>query len=60
MKNLFQVKTLDHVFVGFDDYEAALKIAAKVRQTYRERNKAERVPADIFKRQNAPGFMIAN
>ena len=58
MKSLFSVKTLDHTFVSFDNYETALKVAVKVRQAYRKQHKTERVPADIFKRRNAPGFML--
>ena len=58
MKNLFQVKVMDHTFVTFGDYETAFKVAVKVRQAYRKQNK--NVPGDIFKQQNAPGFMIAN
>jgi hypothetical protein len=57
MKSLFQVKILDHTFVTFEDYRTAFKVAVKVRQAYRKQNK--NVPGDIFKRQDAPGFMLA-
>lgn len=60
MKNLFQVKVMDHTFVAFEDYETAFKVAVKVREAYRKQHKAEKVPANILKRHNAPGFMIAN
>ena len=60
MKSLFQVKVMDHTFVTFEDYHTAFSVACKVRQAYRLQNRAERVPFDVFKRQNAPGFMLAN
>jgi len=58
MKSLFQVKILDHTFVTFEDYDTAFCIACKVRQAYRKQNK--NVPFDVFKQQNAPGFLLAN
>jgi hypothetical protein len=60
MKSLFQVKVMDHTFVTFEDYRTAFAVARKVRQAYRLQNRAERVPCDVFKRQDAPGFMLEN
>lgn len=55
---MFKVKVLDYTFVTFDNYDTAFCVACKVRQAYRKKNK--NVPANIFKRQNAPGFMLAS
>ena len=55
---MFRVKVLDYTFATFEDYETAFKVARKVRQAYRLQNRAEKVPFDVFKRQNAPGFML--
>ncbi len=57
MSSLFKVKTLDYVFIGFNDYDSALNVAKKIRQTYKAKNKG-RISEDVELNPTMPGYLL--
>lgn len=55
---MFKVKALDYTFISFDDYNTAFKVAVRIRAAYKKEN--PRTMGNVFRRQDDPGFMIAN
>jgi hypothetical protein len=57
MKSLFKVRTLDFVFVGFDSYDAALKVAHKIRQAYKQKYRTK-ISDNVEANPDRPGYLL--
>jgi hypothetical protein len=57
MKSLFKVKTLESVFVGFDDYDTALRVAHKIRQAYKQKHRTK-ISDNVEANPDRPGYLL--